>query len=268
LARAAGSSDMTVETAGTLGQGETVWLLASIPSMTFGRGDDMNKAYLLFKNSHDGSGKFVAMPTMIRVVCQNTLRMALGADAKGRVSKSGTVSEGYAIRHTSKVEQALVRIADAFAQTRRDFQQTATNFQALTAKPLTDADWHAMIGSAWPKPQEDKVEAGSVLDSILAGMESRHAAASERSRAEAMAQARMDRLEEILASGTCRTKGTEGTLWSGLQAITEYCDHESRTRVTGNSTEQSQRFESALFGGTADQTKARVYETAVQLARA
>lgn len=64
------------ETAGSLQEGRKVWLLARLPEIYKVAGDDVN-SYLVFSNSHDGSGAIRCCITPIRVVCQNTLNLAL-----------------------------------------------------------------------------------------------------------------------------------------------------------------------------------------------
>lgn len=64
------------ETAGSLQNGRKVWLLAKLPS-SYTIVDDEVSPYLVFSNSHDGSGSIKVAMTPIRVVCQNTLNLAL-----------------------------------------------------------------------------------------------------------------------------------------------------------------------------------------------
>lgn len=64
------------ETAGSLQEGKKVWLLAKLPEIFKVAGDDVN-SYLVFTNSHDGSGAIKCCITPIRVVCMNTLNLAL-----------------------------------------------------------------------------------------------------------------------------------------------------------------------------------------------
>ena len=67
---------VTYETAGALQGGRKVWMLARMPQRYIIAGDEI-APYLVVMNSHDGStGVKVAM-TPIRVVCQNTLNLAL-----------------------------------------------------------------------------------------------------------------------------------------------------------------------------------------------
>lgn len=64
------------ETAGSLQNGRKVWLLAKLPE-NHTINEDTLTPYLVFSNSHDGSGSIKVAMTPIRVVCQNTLNLAL-----------------------------------------------------------------------------------------------------------------------------------------------------------------------------------------------
>lgn len=64
------------ETAGSLQEGRRTWILAKLPQRYIISGDEITP-YLVFMNSHDGTGAIKAAMTPIRVVCQNTLNLAL-----------------------------------------------------------------------------------------------------------------------------------------------------------------------------------------------
>lgn len=66
------------ETAGSLQGGRKTWILAKLPQRYIISGDEITP-YLVFMNSHDGTGAIKAAMTPIRVVCQNTLNLALSA---------------------------------------------------------------------------------------------------------------------------------------------------------------------------------------------
>lgn len=66
---------VTYETAGSLQEGRRTWLLAKLPQRYIISGDEMTP-YLVFMNSHDGTGAIKAAMTLIRVVCMNTLLYA------------------------------------------------------------------------------------------------------------------------------------------------------------------------------------------------
>ena len=64
------------ETAGSINNGRKVWLLAKLPDKYFLEGEEI-EPYLVFSNCHDGSGAIRVAMTPVRVVCQNTLNLAL-----------------------------------------------------------------------------------------------------------------------------------------------------------------------------------------------
>lgn len=67
---------ITYETAGSLQEGRRTWILAKLPHRYIISGDEITP-YLVFMNSHDGTGAIKVAMTPIRVVCQNTLNLAL-----------------------------------------------------------------------------------------------------------------------------------------------------------------------------------------------
>jgi len=70
-----GNKGVKYETAGSLFGGRQVWLLAKMDGITV-LGDKVDP-YLCFTNSHDGSTGVRVAITPIRVVCNNTLTMAM-----------------------------------------------------------------------------------------------------------------------------------------------------------------------------------------------
>ena len=73
-----------LETAGVLKGGKKLWALAKTGQETLLRGNDKVKAYLLLATSCDGTLCTTAQFTSVRVVCNNTLQMAVG-DSSGSV---------------------------------------------------------------------------------------------------------------------------------------------------------------------------------------
>lgn len=63
------------ETAGSLASGRRVWMLAKLEDRIIT--DELIEPYLVFTNSHDGTGAVRVAITPVRVVCQNTLNLAL-----------------------------------------------------------------------------------------------------------------------------------------------------------------------------------------------
>lgn len=85
-----------IETAGALGNGERIFVTARLGADCYLSPDDAVKNYVVFTNTHDGSGSVMAFFSPVRVVCQNTLNMAI----KGAVNK-------ITFRHTSGVHKRL-----------------------------------------------------------------------------------------------------------------------------------------------------------------
>lgn len=70
------SEGVKYETAGSLQEGRRTWMLAKLPGQ-FKAAEDTVESYLVFMNTHDGTGGIKVAITPIRVVCQNTLNLAL-----------------------------------------------------------------------------------------------------------------------------------------------------------------------------------------------
>lgn len=86
--------DVRYETAGSLFGGKKVWLLAKLPeSDILG---DKYIPYLVFTNSHDGSGSVRVAVTPVRVVCNNTLNLALS-----------TASRSWSCNHRGDIGESL-----------------------------------------------------------------------------------------------------------------------------------------------------------------
>src|SRR5207302_8162937 len=67
----------TYETAGALGQGERVWVMAKLREDISIAGKDQIQRYILLANGHNAATAVRVILTPVRVVCQNTLSWAL-----------------------------------------------------------------------------------------------------------------------------------------------------------------------------------------------
>ena len=65
------------ETAGSLASGKRVWMLARLDTAKKFICEERMDSYLVFTNTHDGTGAVRVALTPVRVVCQNTLNLAL-----------------------------------------------------------------------------------------------------------------------------------------------------------------------------------------------
>lgn len=87
-----GQGHARYETAGALGDGETIFITAKLPTQLAVRKEDIDK-YLLFTMSHDGSSAIKIMFTPIRVVCNNTLTAALHSKEKVTIKHTRNARE-------------------------------------------------------------------------------------------------------------------------------------------------------------------------------
>lgn len=86
------SGEVKYESAGSLGEGKRVWMLARLPETSIL--GETHIPYLLFNNSHDGSSAVRVTITNTRVVCQNTLNVALAkAPRIWSCSHSGNIAD-------------------------------------------------------------------------------------------------------------------------------------------------------------------------------
>jgi phage/plasmid-like protein (TIGR03299 family) len=90
-----GHHGFEVETAGQFGDGKIVWVEAKLPEKVMV--DEKICPYLVFTNRHDGQGSVKIFLTPVRVICRNTLNMAIKG-AKGR---------SFSVKHTSSAEMML-----------------------------------------------------------------------------------------------------------------------------------------------------------------
>lgn len=99
--------DVRYETAGSLNGGKKIWLLAKLPETEIA--GDKTEPYMCFSNTHDGSGAIRVCMTPVRVVCSNTLNLALDG-----------AKRAWSVRHTgdlqSKMHEARVclQMANAY----------------------------------------------------------------------------------------------------------------------------------------------------------
>lgn len=115
------------ETAGSLNGGKRVWLLAKMPTKKVL--DDDVEPYMVFSNSHDGTGAIKICMSPIRVVCANTLNLALNTAQRSWSTKHiGNLDEKLAeARHclgmANMYMDALNEEADRLANIKLDYEQ-------------------------------------------------------------------------------------------------------------------------------------------------
>lgn len=117
---------VTYETAGSLQGGRKVWMLAKMPQRYIISGDEI-APYLVVMNSHDGSSGIKVAMTPIRVVCQNTLNLALD-----RAKRTWTT------KHTENVMSRVHEAQETLGLAERYMSELGRNIDLLSRIKLPD----------------------------------------------------------------------------------------------------------------------------------
>ena len=127
--RDAGSDrGVEIESAGSLYGGRKVWFLIRAESIEMGGKGDTTVPYFMLTNAHDGTASLQGLGTGTRVVCANTMRIALG-EAKDRI----------AFRHTSGIGSRVEEMAGIIRQWFSNVEKGQSVAARLAAKPMTSA---------------------------------------------------------------------------------------------------------------------------------
>lgn len=126
------------ETAGSLQNGRRIWILAKLPQRYIISGDEITP-YLVFMNSHDGTGAIKAAMTPIRVVCQNTLNLALA-----------TAKRSWSVNHVGDIEGKLEDAKDTLLYAGQYMSELGKEIDVLSRKTLTDRQVYEYIDALFP----------------------------------------------------------------------------------------------------------------------
>lgn len=205
------ASDFELETAGCLRGGRKIWALAKTGKETQLKGNDVVQGYLLLATSCDGTLATTATHTSIRVVCANTLAVALD-DAKGAIK----------VPHRTTFEPALVKSQLGIAVSQ--WQEFMYRMKHLSERKVSDQDAEKFLLKLMDLPQ---------------------GAASPTER---LTHARGIKKMHDLFRGEGKgadLASAKGTAWGILNAVTQHVDHERRARSV------DLRQDSAWFGAGA-----------------
>ncbi len=139
---------VTFESAGALNHGKRIWLLAHLPKQKI-LGDDI-VPYLVFTNSHDGSQAITAALTPTRVVCQNTLTLALR-----------TAKRSWSIRHMGDMEGKKKDAAITLGLAAKYMSEMNVTAEEYQQKKITKKMLNEIIDMVFPideKEDSDRVK--------------------------------------------------------------------------------------------------------------
>lgn len=191
---------VSYETAGSLRNGKTIWLLAKMPERNII--EDKFDPYICFTNSHDGKGAIQVCMTPIRVVCNNTLNMALnGATRTWSTKHMGDMS--------SKLHEAKMTL-----QLANDYLDIlAENADKLANEKITNEEILKVLDEMFPSNEEmsnrQRKNAETIKDGIVACMYA------------------PDLIKFL------------NTKWGFINAVSDYVGHANPTRLTENYAENN-----------------------------
>lgn len=223
------TQEATIEVAGALGNGEKVWVLAKMPETILINGQDPIEQYFLITNNHDGTGAVKFLPTPIRVVCQNTLSLAL-SNATTVMSK----------RHTSKLGNAVDEARESLGIMNQDFITWGEKAESLLAVEMELDDMKEYFVDTLGLKREEN---GEISD-------------------DTRTRNKLNKVVSLLATQKNLIGDMEGTAWAAYNAATEYFDHHATTLRNGEKSIKAT--ESAIFGPFA-RRKQKAWDLAMEM---
>lgn len=190
------SGECSLETAGSLRQGERVWILAKLnrAPIDVGSGDLVNK-FLLLSNGHDGILAARVSLTPIRVVCANTLAAAHNAEA----------SSFMRVRHSSKVLVTLEKVREIINTANASFEATAEQYKYLATRSINKSDLEKYVKTVFGLPE-----------------------VAESERAKTFQERLMIDITQLFEYGQGQQLASaKGTMWGAYNAVTEYLSYQA-----------------------------------------
>ena len=222
------SGEAIFHTAGVLGKGERIFVLAKLPE-DFRIGGEVIEKYILLTNSHDGTSSVIAGMTNIRVVCNNTLQAAL----KGLSNK---VSVGHISGAKDKLQEAhrVMGIASKYNLEVQDI------FNRMTDVKMTEGQTREFMEKVMmPEYKAAEIKDDKKLSTKLANM--------------------IDAATQFaFTHPTQKTAEANGTLWGAYNAVSGYYNY------IKNYDSAEAKFNSQFFG-TANTKMLKSFNEAVAL---
>jgi phage/plasmid-like protein (TIGR03299 family) len=190
------------ESAGSIKNGTVVFGSLVVPkefTLDPDGANDKTKTYLLVHTSHDGSVSVQASITPVRVVCQNTLNLALDS-----------VKQSFKLRHTATVEGKIQVAREALGLTFRYMDDFEAEAKALFETSVTDLEFNKIITAIYPKPDELNKQGTTVWSN------------------------KIDLVNDIYFKSPTQ-ENIKGTAWGVFNALTERLDYFRGERKAKNS---------------------------------
>jgi phage/plasmid-like protein (TIGR03299 family) len=217
-----GKGERHYHTGGHLRTGEIIWLLARLPDEIRIGGEDMVEPYMLFTNSHDGTIAVDMRLTTVRVVCRNTLALAM---------RRGNSSHVFKRAHRFNAASLAKEAGEFYGMWKAETKTLESEFQRMHTRPFTADSFRRLLERLLPYPRPP---ARMAMDVAL---HRRHETAMQK-----VNEAR-EGIARVFSSGLSNgitIPPAEETLWGALNSVTAFVDHQQQVR--GN------RYAYILFG--------------------
>lgn len=150
------------ETAGSLQNGRKVWILARMPREFIINGEQISP-YLVFSNTHDGSGAIKVAVTPIRVVCNNTLNLALS-----------TAKRSWSMIHTGDIKGKMEEARQTLFMAEKYMSKLGSEFENLRKIKLSDRQVMEYIKMLLPYENEENAHHVRNINRLREDMQKRY----------------------------------------------------------------------------------------------
>lgn len=239
-------SGFELETAGVLKGGKKFWALARTGQSAALKGKDVSNGYILLATACDGTLATTAQFTNIRVVCNNTLAIAL----RGQSSSAGVVK----VPHSTKFDADKVK--QQLGISVRAWDEHMYEMKQLTQRKVTQGEATAYFDAVFNNTSMSAADQEENIIQFYRNMATPNPA-KEKSEPNGRAMAKVMDMFNGQGRGA-ELSSAKDTAYGLLCSITEFADHERRAMSTDH------RLDSAWFGAGAA-LKQRGLEQALRL---
>ncbi|MEG1157336.1 MAG: DUF932 domain-containing protein, partial [Acinetobacter sp.] len=239
-------SGFELETAGVLKGGKKFWALARTGQTSALKGKDVSNGYILLATACDGTLATTAQFTSIRVVCNNTLAIAL----KGQNSSAGVVK----VPHSTKFDAE--KIKQQLGISVRAWEEHMYEMKQLSQHKVTQQEAAAYFDAVFNNTSLSIAEQDEGIIQFYRNVANQNQS-KEKSEPNGRAMSKVMTMFNGNGRGA-ELSSAKDTAYGLLCSITEFADHERRAMS------QDHRLDSAWFGAGAG-LKQRGLEQALRM---
>ena len=233
-------SGFELETAGVLKGGKKFWALAKTGQTSALKGKDVSNGYILLATACDGTLATTAQFTSIRVVCNNTLAIAL----KGQNSSAGVVK----VPHSTKFEAE--KIKQQLGISVRAWEDHMYEMKQLSQRKVTQTEAAAYFDAVFNNTSLSMPEQEDGIIQFYRNVAMQAQSNNPATKADNKTEPNGRAMSKVMTMFNGQGRGAElssvkDTAYGLLCSITEFADHERRAMS------QDHRLDSAWFGAGA-----------------